>query len=73
MRVFKTICIDNLTNKTIVLSETSYNNACFYLYSKGFTDPAKTTCENNMTTLEFLQPARKVFIYDENRGYLLTD
>lgn len=73
MRVFKTSVIDNKTNYTMLLSDVSYNNACFWLYSKGYKDPEKTITDykNNITTLEFLEPTKVSFVYDENRGYLM--
>lgn len=73
MRIFKTSCIDNITKHEIILSDVSYNSACFWLYGKGFTDPEKTTADykSNITTLEFLKPAARIFYYDENRGLLL--
>ena len=54
MKIFKISCIDSKTKLTMILSEVSYNNACFWLYSKGFTDPEKTTTnyQENTTTLE---------------------
>lgn len=73
MRVFKTLCIDKETNLEMLLSEVSYNTACFWLYSKGFTDPTKTETRGSLTTLEFLTPVNRVFVYDENRGYLLAN
>lgn len=75
MRLFTAQAIDSKTKKTMILSEASYNAACFWLYGKGFKDPDKTTTDykNNITTLYFSSPAKIIFYYDENRGYLLTD
>lgn len=75
MRYFTSLCIDNVTKKTMVLSGASYNNSCFWLYGKGFKDPDKTTTDykSNITTLIFTYPKKINFYYDENRGFLLSD
>lgn len=75
MRQFTTICIDNLTNMVLALSECSYNAACDWLMRKGFTDyDSFESCHaDNTVTMTFSKPYEKVFMYDENRGLLLTN
>ena len=75
MRKFTTLCIDPESRKQLILSDVSFNNACFFLYSKGFTDPEKTTTDykNNVTTLYFKSPKEQTFYYNENKGILFTD
>ena len=75
MRKFTSLCIDTESRKQLVLSEVSYNNACYFLYSQGFTDPEKTTTDykSNTTTLYFKSPKEQTFYYNETKGILLTD
>ena len=73
MKEFKTLCRDTITNGVMVLSEVSYNNACFYLESKGFECWA-TQEKNGITELAGKFNGKgepQVFIYDESRGYLI--
>ena len=69
----KTACVDMETKMQIVLSEASYNFACSWLESKGFTDYDKFDSNIRYTTMVFTKPAKRVFVYDEERGYLLGD
>lgn len=73
MRVFKTSCIDMKTHMEMVLSECSYNMACDWLESKGFTHYDKFESCGNMVVMQFSKPAKRIFVYDEERGYLLGD
>ncbi len=52
----------------MMLSECSYNMACSWLESKGFIEYEKLEINGNETWLWFKD---KLFIYDEDRGYLL--
>ena len=69
MKEFKASCIDNETNMELVLSEVSYNRACDWLAQHGFTEYKKFHSTLRYITMEF---DRKTFIYDEERGYLLS-
>lgn len=75
MREFKTSCIDNETGMEMVLSECSYNMACRWLASKGFTDydDIDTSYDNGVSWVKmvFSKPSKRTFMYDESRGYLL--
>lgn len=71
MREFKTSCIDTETGMEMVLSECSYNMACDWLEHKGFTEYDKFDSTSRYVTLEFSKPAKRTFVYDEERGYLL--
>lgn len=73
MRVFTGTCIDKETDMEMVLSECSYNMACDWLMSKGFTDYDKFESDNRFTMLKFSKPAKRTFVYDEERGYLLAE
>lgn len=73
MREFKTTCVDMKTRMTMVLSECSYNRACDWLESKGFTHYDKFETVANMIVMQFSKPAKRIFVYDEERGYLLSD
>ena len=73
MRLFTAICIDNVTNMQMILSECSFNMACSYLesvqekYNLG--EYLGTECMSLTTTkIEF---ENATFYYDEERGYLL--
>lgn len=67
-REFKTMCRDTKTGMQMMLSECSYNMACSWLESKGFIEYEKLEINGNETWLWFKD---KLFIYDEDRGYLL--
>lgn len=71
MRKFTTSCIDNETGMEMILSECSYNAACDYLMRLGFTDYDKFESDVRYVTMTFSKPAKRMFIYDELRGYLL--
>lgn len=71
MREFKTMCKDTKTGMQMVLSECSYNTACFWLESKGFTTYDKFETNGNEIYLYFSKPTNRLFVYDEDRGYLL--
>jgi hypothetical protein len=74
MRRFTSNCIDNKTRMIMVLSMCSYNEACSFLETKkdeiGECQSAKSIlCSNgSLTELIF---SNRIFIYDEERGYLL--
>lgn len=71
MRIFKTLCIDTETKMQMILSECTYNMACYWLESQGFSNYIKLETNGNETWLWFMSPRKRLFIYDENRGYLL--
>lgn len=76
MRVFQTICRDTKTNGYMVLSEVSYNNACYWLEGKGFECITCQSLKDNCTRLigkmkEKFGDRILEFLYDENRGYLI--
>lgn len=73
MREFKTSCIDKVTGMEIMLSECSYNRACDWLARKGFTEYERFDPSGSLITLEFTKPAKRTFVYDEDRGYLLAN
>ena len=73
MRVFKTLCKDTITGMYMVLSECSYNMACSWLEQQGFTNYDKFNVVAGNVEMTFSKPANKVFLYDENRGYLLSN
>lgn len=71
-------CIDNETGMELILSECSYNMACSWLESQGFTeydhfDSWYDEYNSNIVEFQFSKPARRTFVYDEGRGYLLGD
>jgi len=70
MRAFKTLCKDAKTGMEMILSETSFNMACDYLSRIPGLGLLLGTekAENNMTNIYF---EKRVFAYDEDRGYLL--
>lgn len=82
MRVFTTLCKDAITGFQMILSECSYNMAMDWLehkcikngcefstvqqyYVKGRMLPAVTVYNKDRTI--------RVFVYDEERGYLLGE
>ena len=73
MREFKTMCKDSKTGMRMVLSECSYNMACSWLESKGFTEYAKFESCGDEVWLTFEKPVEMLFVYDEARGYLLSN
>ena len=73
MREFKTSCIDNVTGMEMVLSEVSYNMACDWLMRKGFTNYSHFEVCGTEIILEFTEPKKRTFVYDEERGILLGD
>lgn len=75
MKQFLTQCIDTETRKTMILSDVSYNNACFFLSGKGFKEPEKvsTDYKTGITTLYFKSPKETRFYYNEIKGILTTD
>lgn len=73
MKEFKTLVKDSETNMEMVLSECSYNMACDWLMRKGFTDYDKFDSDIRYAVLKFSKPAKRTFVYDSDRGYLLAD
>ena len=73
MREFKTMCKDTKTGMQMVLSECSYNMACDWLQRKGFTEYEKFERVGDEIWLTFIKPTEKLFVYDEVRGYLLSN
>ena len=73
MREFRTICKDAETKGIMVLSEASYNGACYYLESKGFEcDTARSISDRFTEIIGKLNGKAKTFLYDEHRGYLIN-
>lgn len=70
---YKASTIDPETHMEILLSDVSYNKAMNWLESKGFTHYDRFEPIGNQIELEFSKPAKRVFIYDEDRGLLLGD
>ena len=73
MREFTACCKDTKTGMQMVLSGATYNMACDYLMKKGFYCYDSFKNENGIVTITFSTPARRTFVYDEERGYLLGD
>ena len=70
MKKFTTVCIDNETNKQIILSDCSFNNACYYLQSLSSNEAEVEVSTIDISTME-IKVGDKKFIYDEKRGLLL--
>ena len=70
MREFRTMCKDTKTGLQMVLSEASYNMACDWLESKGYGEYDKFETVGNEIWITY---GDKLFVYDEERGYLLTN
>ena len=70
-REFKTSTIDNKTGMEILLTDVSYNKAMDWLMSKGFTHYDRFDVIGNEYEFEFSEPTNRIFVYDEERGYLL--
>lgn len=71
MKKFNCACVDSLTGYEMVLSDASYNNACFYIENQLGEEIKKITSDYR-TNRTIIHTANKIFIYDENRGYLLV-
>ena len=83
MRVFKTQCRDDKTGYEMILSECSYNEACMWLeneLSKYGSEIYRT--EKHTNGLMYIWTgifgrssciAKRMFFYDEERGYLLGE
>ena len=69
MRVMTSSIIDNETRNDLLAIECSYNQACYFLMQKGFDNPVSTESDLRFTRIDFGNDT--VFIYDEERGYLL--
>lgn len=79
MRKFETLCKDEKTGYQMILSECSYNEACFWL--QGELDKCGWEVIGTETVGDYTaiytedasgKPARE-FVYDESRGYLLSE
>lgn len=70
-REFKTSVIDDKTGMEVILTDVSYNRACDWLMSKGFTHYDRFEPIGNEIEMEFSEPTHRIFVYDEDRGYLL--
>lgn len=73
MREFTSMCKDTKTGMQMVLSECSYNMACSWLEGKGYSEYEKFECVGDEVWLTFSKPNERLFVYDEARGYLLTN
>jgi hypothetical protein len=71
MKVFTNNTIDNETRNDLIATECSFNIACSFLMQKGFDNPIVTSPDLRFTRLDFGNDT--VFIYDEERGYLLRE
>lgn len=71
MKKFNCACIDSLTGHEMVLADASYNNVCFYIENQ-LNEKIKETASDYRTNRTTIHTANKIFIYDENRGYLLV-
>lgn len=71
MREFKTLVKDTKTGMQLILSECSYNSAVWWLECKGFTEYVEFDTNGSEVWLRFDKPYKRLFIYDEERGYLL--
>ncbi len=72
MRVFKTSCIDNQTRREMILSETSFNEACIWLEKTvGKIFSVVSIGKNRLKII--CEGCNRIFFYDEDRGYLLGE
>lgn len=71
MKKFNCACVDSLTGYEMILSDASYNNACFYIENQ-LGEEIKKITSNYRTNRTTIHTTNKIFIYDENRGYLLV-
>lgn len=71
MKKFNCACVDSLTGHEMVLTNTSYNNACFYIENQ-LNEKIKETASDYRTNRTTIYTTNKTFVYDENRGYLLV-
>ena len=73
MKKFTTVYIDSITKAEMVLSECSFNQACAYLEglnaNKKFGEYKGTECGS--PTVCKLVFEKALFLYDEERGYLM--
>ena len=72
MRRFIATCIDSKTKMEMVLSEASYNMACSFIehtLKVPIFDISTETQKDGMTAIK--KADRTIFVYDEERGYLL--
>lgn len=73
MRKFTTLCKDIITGNEMILSECSFNEACWFLESENadgrFGTYKGTECASlHVHKLVF---EKALFLYDEERGYLM--
>lgn len=73
MKKFTTTCIDSITGARMVLSECSFNAACMFLEGLNFDNKLGeykgTECASRYVSKIVFEKA--VFLYDEERGYLM--
>ena len=67
-RIFKATCIDKATGNEMVMSEVSYNSACFWIDSHF--DVTDVVSEGN-TTVIYTKQGR--FFFDEMRDLLMRE
>lgn len=67
-------CIDKETGKEMILTDVSYNSACFWLDTELKRNGHKiTTCLPAGDLIRIETTCKRDFFYDEIRGYLLGD
>lgn len=67
-------CIDNVTKKEMVLSDVSFNNACFFVDSEARKHKIDIISINMINDIAVIKLSNGIhFYYDENRGVLLKD
>ena len=71
MKKFNCACVDSLTGHEMVLADASFNNACFYIEHQ-LNEEIKKITSDYQTNRSVVYTTNKIFIYDENRGYLLV-
>lgn len=74
MKVFKVLCVDTVTHCQILVENCSYNSACYWLEFQGLINPNNVKIKCDLKTNRYLiLDGNTLFIYDENRGLLLSD
>lgn len=71
MKIFNVSVKDNATHLEIIASDCSYNSACAYLHNNGCR-PVKIIHDYNKNRT-LIDTSKRLFVYDESRGFLLGD